>query len=161
MTQETRNDMLVELAGIVGDEEAQEYSGLPRKAVEAILSAKKAEAAAKAEAQAATEKASSTRGRKRKEKGPQPTQRAKALRRNLSSGRESKLTAACARLIEEPWLGNDEVARFVEANNDMPARLTGARNMLRALYQAGALSPEWHIYYHSIISEKETIEETK
>lgn len=149
MTVET---MLNELESM--GEDRNEYKGMPKKHLGMLLSTKREAMQYKAQAEAA-QTPSTSRGRA-KAAAPKLTKKAKAVRRNLTSTRESKLMAACARLIEEPWLGNDEVASFVEANNDMPARLTGARNMLRALYQAGKLDPAYFMELHGVMNELES-----
>lgn len=159
MSQKTRNDLLSQLEEIVGAEEVAEYSTMPKKAVEAILSAKKAEAAAKADAEAAKATPRSG-GRQRTKKGPQLTKEARALRRWMRNDSDSLVNLVADLAIQDPSLSEEEIKDLLGCpeGTKITQYLGFIRAAIRAAHNNGVLAPEYFIEIHNTMTEKEESE---
>ena len=160
MSQVTRNDLLSQLEEVIG-EEAAEYSGLPKKAIEAILSAKKAERAAREEAEAAKTAAPANGGgggRRRQRKGPALTKRARAIRRWIHSDSDSLVSLVADLAVQDPSLGEEEIKELLGCpeGTKITQYLGFIRAALRAAYSNGKLDPAYHIEIHRAMNQYES-----
>ena len=155
----TRNDLIGELEEVMGAEEAAEYSGLPKKALEAILSAKKAERAAREEAEAAkTAAPANGGGRRRQRKGPVLTKRARAIRRWIHSDSDSLVSLVADLAVQDPSLGEEEIKELLGCpeGTKITQYLGFIRAALRAAYSNGKLDPAYHIEIHRAMNQYES-----